>query len=562
MFPHDTDTHRPDLKADVRRALAALVLLSAFVWSLLTVELLNDHFDRISRGRQILVEGEQPFSGFRDPGYFLTLYTSAAAQAVSGGSLIGEAVINSAAIAAAVAFTFILATHAASSTAVGIVAALFTVIVPPRYYDYDKVLFYTSGLVLAWRYADGRALGTLIATAVVTAVAGLFRYDNGAFLFVATITTLFACHWREPGRLFRRTLVYGVIVVVTLAPVAMAWQQTIGLSEVARQIFTYAQIEGARTQILTLPRLRVEAGQSVVVALVSPENRAMLLYFLIIALLPVASAALVYRVRRPHGQRVMAHDAAKIAASVVLGALVAVFILRDPVRARLGSAAPIAAILAAWLAGPLVPSREARSHARPLVISLGGVAALYVALVLTGRSPADLLQVSRTAAAGLTKVRELTRMPPSPSLLPDADATEGMVTYVRACTPRGSRVLVDGFVPQLYFFAERGFAGGMPVFFGGHWSSVQDQDRIVEQLRREFVPLAIIEPDFAVRYDRVGAYLSSAFVVSGVSAFDNPRAPADGYHVLLQRGVEATTFDSRWNLPCLASWIPAAKGGS
>ena len=32
-------------------------------------------------------------------------------------------------------------------------AAIFTVIVAPRYYDYDKALFYTVGLALAWRYA-------------------------------------------------------------------------------------------------------------------------------------------------------------------------------------------------------------------------------------------------------------------------------------------------------------------------------------------------------------------------------------------------------------------------
>jgi hypothetical protein len=44
------------------RAAAALVFVLASAWSLLTVQLVDDHFDRISRGRQILVEGERPFS--------------------------------------------------------------------------------------------------------------------------------------------------------------------------------------------------------------------------------------------------------------------------------------------------------------------------------------------------------------------------------------------------------------------------------------------------------------------------------------------------------------------
>ena len=147
------------------------------------------------------------------------------------------------------------------------------------------------------------------------------------------------------------------------------------------------------------------------------------------------------------------------------------------------------------------------------------------------------------------------------SLLPDAPATRGMVAYVRACTPPGSRVLVDGFVPQLYFFAERGFAGGMPVFFGGHWTTIQDQERTIERLRREFVPLAIVDPAFASTYDRVGAYLASTFVQAGVSSFGNPRAPAGGYQVFLRRGVGTMPVDSRWNLPCLSGWSSAESGG-
>ncbi len=526
-----------------RRAFAALVLAVAFAWSLLTVELLNDHFDRISRGRQILVYGERPFADFRDPGYFLTLYASAATQAASGGSLLGEAVISSAGMAAAVALTFLLAAHAAQSTGIGLVAAVFTLVVAPRYYDYDKVLLYTSGLALAWRYADRRDLGTLIVAAVVTAVASLFRYDNGIILFGVTATTLLTCHWREPWTLAHRTTAYGVGVVLVLTPVAIAWQQTIGLREVARQIRTYAQVEGARTGIFTLPGLNLDT----------------LLYYAIVALLPLASARLVWRASRAHREKGVLHEAPKIAPVIVLGALVAAFILRDPVAARLGAAAPMAAILAAWLAGPVVPPRGARYRARPLVILLGGVIALGLALTLTGRSPAHVLRVSPTVTAGLTMLRELARVPPSLALLPDV---QGMAGYVRACTPPGSRVLVSGFVPELYVLAERGFAGGMPVFFGGHWTSVRDQERTIDQLRRQFVPLAIVDAGFTSTYDRVNAYLTSAFVSAGISSFGNPRAPAGGYHVLLRQGVGPTTLDSRWNLPCLSGWTPAGAGRS
>jgi hypothetical protein len=542
--------------------LAVLVFAGAFSWLLLTVELMNDHFDRISRGRQILVYGERPFADFRDPGYFLMLYTSAAAQAMTGGSLLGEAVLDSVAIAFAVAFTFLLAARAAGSSGIGLVAAMFTLIVAPRYYDYDKVLFYTAGLALAWRYADDRRLGTLLVAAIVTVAAGLYRYDNGLFLFVATLTTVVICHWRTVGELLRRGAAYIAAVALGLVPAVIAWQRTVGISEVLRQVRAYAQLEGERTGIFTAPIPRVGAGRSMFSSLVSPENRTVLLYYVIVALLTAAAAALLWRSYRTHRGCSMPNAVPKVAATVVLGALVAVFILRDPIVARLGAAAPIAAILAAWLAAPAIPLRGAPNHARRLVVVFGGLAVLVSALILTGGSPARVREVIARTAAGALRLRELAKIPPSLALLPDAPATEGMVGYVRACTPPGSRVLVSGFVPQLYFFAERGFAGGMPVFFGGHWSTAQDQEQTIEQLRREFVPLAIVDSGFSSTYDRVAAFLASAFVQAGISSFGNPRAPAGGYEVLLRRGVGSMSFDRRWNLPCLSGWSSAESGRS
>ena len=537
--------------------LAVVVFAAAFTWSLLTVELLNDHFDRISRGRQVLAYGEHPFVDFRDPGYFLTVYASAAMQAVSGGRLLGEAVLDSAAIAVAVALTFLLAAHAAGSTGVGLVAALFAVVVEPRYYDYDKVLFYTLGLAVAWRYADRRAVGTLIVLALVTALAGLFRYDNGLFLFVVALATLIASHWGKPVLFVRRMLLFAVGVLIVLAPVAVSWQQSIGVSEVARQIRAYADVEGPRTEIFNMPTFRFETGPSLP-ALLQTGNRAVLLYFVMVALLPLATVRMMWlKVRSAAGR--VEHETAKIAAVIVLGVLVAAFILRDPVAARLGAAAPMAAILASWLAVPVLRRPGSTDFARRLAIVIGGGVVLNTALLLTGRSPEDLLQVSQTRTAGMAMLRELARVPPPAALMPD---TAGMVAYVRACTPPGSRVLVDGFVPELSFFAERGFAGGVAVFFGGHWAGGRDQELTIAKLRREFVPLAILGPGFPSTYDRVGAYLSSAFEPAGVSSFGNPRAPEGGYQVLIRRGIESSSVDSRWNLPCVTGWTPPSPSRS
>ena len=168
--------------------------------------------------------------------------------------------------------------------------------------------------------------------------------------------------------------------------------------------------------------------------------------------------------------------------------LVAVFILRDPIVARLGAAAPMAAILAAWLVA-LRYRRAGRNHARPLVIVFGGSAMPFSALILTGGSPTRVREVLTRTAAGAARVRELTKFHRVWLCCPMHRPPKAWSAMFGRARAPGSRVLVGGFAPQLYFFAERGFAGGMPVFFGGHWSSVQDQERTIEQLRREFVPL-------------------------------------------------------------------------
>ena len=67
--------------------------LVSCVFHLQTFSLTDDHFDRISRAHQIAQYGELPYRDFFDPGYFLTLFSSAAAQSVFGGVLLGEAVI-------------------------------------------------------------------------------------------------------------------------------------------------------------------------------------------------------------------------------------------------------------------------------------------------------------------------------------------------------------------------------------------------------------------------------------------------------------------------------------
>ena len=60
----------------------------------------------------------------------------------------------------------------------------------PRLYNYPKVVCYVAAIVVAWRYASRPDRGWLIALAVVTVVAFLFRHDHGVYIGLATLVLL------------------------------------------------------------------------------------------------------------------------------------------------------------------------------------------------------------------------------------------------------------------------------------------------------------------------------------------------------------------------------------
>src|SRR6185295_6074958 len=95
---------------------ASLIALIAYVPT-------NDHFHRISAGRQIVRDGELPFRDFLDPGYFATELSSAAVQRVFGDNLLGEIGLNVACIATGATLVLLLAYRASGSWLLATAAA-------------------------------------------------------------------------------------------------------------------------------------------------------------------------------------------------------------------------------------------------------------------------------------------------------------------------------------------------------------------------------------------------------------------------------------------------------
>ncbi len=506
---------------------------------MIRANILNDHFDRISRGRQILAYGDHPFADFRDPGYFLTLYVSAAAQAASGGGLLGEVVVTSAAMAAAGAVTFYLAAMASGSLTIALLAACLTAVVSPRYYDYDKVFFYTVGLALCWRYVDAPGRGRLAAAAFITATAALFRYDNGLFVLAACITAITVRRWREPARLARDVTLYVGVVLIALAPALLFVHLTAGIPEAFRQVAAYATVEGRRSDLFTMPRLTLD--------------RTSLLYVMSIAIGPMALLQLAVRARQNPGPLLFATP--KIAAAAVLCACVCVFVLRDPLNARVGAAMPLLAVLAAAMAGYGWSQRQL-SFA---VLLLMAAFATGIAVTFAQQDGRLLRAPSIVAGRLQSLVRNPTDSPPHPMYFPDNAALAGLARYLRTCTAPDARVLVTWFAPEVFFFAQRGFAGGMAVFLGTHWASDADQRRTIEQMNAQNVPVVIVqaasEQDFRGAFRHVAAHVDRHYRLGGATSFGDPRVPGAGYRVFIRRNLGEVRAEPEWMLPCPQSLI-------
>jgi hypothetical protein len=518
--------------------------LAAVVWLVLFALLLyrndsfaNDHFGRISPGRQILVYGEHPFADFRDPGYFLTLYVSAAAQAVTGGSLAGEAVITSAAIAAAGALTFWLAESASGSFVIGFIAAYVTLLVSPRAYDYDKVLFYMSGLALAWRYADSPTRGRLAAAGVCTSLAGLFRYDNGLFVMVACAATILVRRWRDPYRMLPDGAVYLAAVLAVAAPALIFVQSTAGLQEAFRQITTYAAQEGHRSGLFKVHSLSLD--------------RVSVSYALIVATVPVALLHLLLLRRRGHGA--LRFAGSKILAGALLLSCVIVFILRDSLDSRIGAAVPLAAVLAASIAGQWRSNdRAADTHPRRSLAARVGMLLLATATVAGVFVQVVGLRLLVEPSTVVEDFADIPRAfgPPRPGARYYRDSP--VARYLAACTPPEARVFINWFDPQVPFFAQRGFAGGMAFVFGSHWSSDADQRRTIEQMESQKVPVVIIRAasDELTPYARLVAYLNERYREGGATSFGVPGGDPRAFRILIKRDLGDVPTDPQWMLPC------------
>jgi hypothetical protein len=297
-------------------------------------------------------------------------------------------------------------------------------------------------------------------------------------------------------------------------------------------------------------RVRFELSQG--------DAQAFLNYLLLV--LPLAAAVMAARMSR--GTPTVRQERARVMSLIVMCLLLDLFILQ-PVEVRGGGMAGPVAILGSWVAGRLrtapgdgVPIRStARWPRRDWWVR--AAAALVLAVTLWSESVVarwgDRVwpQVTEWSET-LNRLRVLAASPPSTDIAPNRLGE--MAAYVRTCTMPDDRVFTAWYAPELFFFAQRGFAGGMPITYGPHWSEDRFQRRIIDRLRSQSVPLVILDlgmrSDFVASFPLLWQYLTGHYRVAGETNFGNP--DSSGYQVLVPQDRPPIRIHSKWSMPCFA----------
>lgn len=521
---------------------AALVALFAFTalfrFLLLTAGFTNDHFLYIAGAQQIRF-GDWPTRDFLDPGLPLMYVASVAAQALVGPPLLAEALLVAAAFATAAVLTALAVRDLTGSRLLGVIAALLEIAIVPRTYGYPKVLVYALAFYLVQRYISRPTTGRLFALAVTVVVAFLFRHDHGAYVGVVAA----AAAWLAPvgtpseSRIRRVALLVGMVVLV-VAPYVLYVQAYAG-------VWTYLQ------RGLDFRSSEFRRQWHVWPALVGSQwHEAALLYEY--WAIPAAAALVLLASWRSIARTTWGRVVPLVAAAV----LVNFTFLREPLGVRLQDAVVPAVTLGAWLFACAWRSPR-RWLWRPVAVILAIVVSTSMVdiggtheqlgraglLVTWVRIPEFVTDVTEELRAQ-HNVRQLPNRA-DVSLLPFYD-------YVDRCTTPQQRLLVLGFLPEIFVFAHRAFAGGIPAFVGGYYDSDAYQAWVIRKLQRESVPFALVPGEayaspLDTSFPRIARYVSTRYEPLVTFGTDPPTQ----IQVLFDRTLRVSSRDAQTGWPCL-----------
>jgi len=524
---------------------AATLAVFAFTWIFrwLAIDFTNDHFVQLSRARQILL-GELPVRDFFNPGTPLLDFASAAALAVSGHNLLGEAVLTITLVALGTALTFFLAARTSRSVLLALLATVIAVVLFPRLYNYPKVFLYPLALVSVWHYANRRTTGALILLGAVTAIATLFRLDHGLYIAIAVTAAIVLANLDQLRALPAAFACVAGAGAVLVLPFFIFVQLTAGIpSFLADTRAQQASVASAR--VLTLPF--TAAG-----GVLNPANAMAWLYYTTVLVPVVAVVVLLFQWRR---SRMDPAERITIAAAIVVSLIIHQTLMRESPDSRLPDVAGPTFVLAAWVTATVVRAAQRRMRLiAGVTVSLLWLATLWSATTF-GETGERLTATGVRAGQASTVERfrlvsQWMQMRPIDYYAPPGSiGVRALTRYVLECTRPADRILAGSFEPQIFFYAERAFAGGLPYLKGGWHESREAQQLTVERMRRQRVPIVLINvaTEAEVRgFSIVYQYIQDNYRETARANFGG----GPDYAVLVKRDLTPRGTYASFDLPC------------
>lgn len=500
----------------------------------LTISFNNDHFVHLTAAQQMLF-GDWPTRDYIDIGRPLQIAGSAAAQYLLGHTLFSEAVLVSAALGVAAAITATVVFTFTGSLSVAVAAALVETVAFPRAYSYPKPLMTAAALWLIAHFLRRPSGMRQIMMAAGTTIAFLFRHDLGLFVgaggMVASMLAAPTAQWRERCR---NATAFGAFVLAFTAPYLI-----------------YVHLNGGLWNYFAtaLEQNQTESGYEWPNPLSGGEDwTAQLLYaFHLLPVVALGVCAVDWTRSRHRWQMAFLISAAVVAVAENFG------LIREDLNVRIPDAIVPAVVLGAGIARR---AWQARSPYTWIPVT--------AVLVVVGLAVGELGNTrERLRRAGLTgqvvwqpksvpvlfaqRSAELhERFADLPSRA--ARALHPFFLYVDRCTTQQHRLFLGGLIPEVAYFAQRPFAGGGYEHY--NFTSRLNQQRVVDRLRRQVVPFALIPGDSATQLDDdlpiVAGYVHKRYVLLA-----NLPVPGDeSIRILVDRTLPPKSRDLETGWPC------------
>ena len=497
----------------------------------------NDHFVHLTAAQQMLF-GDWPTRDFIDIGRPLQIVMSAVAQQLLGQTLFAEAVLVSAAFGMAAALTAAIVFRLTGSLIVSCGAVAMEVAAFPRTYAYPKVLATAAGL---WLIAYFLRKPSLVRQALMAAgvmIAFLFRHDLGLFVgaggLVASMLAAPTAPWRVR---WRAGMLFAALVLTMVAPYLVYVHWNGGLWNYVVTAWDQNQSEAGY----------VWPNPFAVDAL--PESRLLYLFhFLPVVALGVC--AIHWKARRDRWDTAFVVSVAVVAVAENFG------LIRDLLDARIPDAIVPAVVLGAWLA-------HRAWLARPRYVWIPAVVAVLfgtgLAITHFGERLREemnraglTLQIwqhpewlpARLSERSATLHDRFAADPPSRAM----SALMPFVGYVGRCTTEQHRLFLAGMIPEVAYFAQRPFAGGGYEHL--NFRSRVNQERVVDRLRRQVVPFALISSDYASDFD-VNLPILAGYVRGRYTRLTDVFYYEDAHISILVDGtLPSTSRDAATGWPC------------